>query len=459
MKTPRLPSATIACVAALLLTLSLAPTAHAQPVSNSTLYYRMGGGSPSFGALNRGQTPMRLGFGTRMNYSCGKFDIGLSWSNLMNGFGNLGVTVSNAVRAGIASLPLYALQRAQPGLYQMFQSFSQKADVMVAAGLKTCEENERSIRRGEDPYEDWVRKAKGETWKAKVSTSGDVIDAKMAVERREEGQNNGVSWVFGTKAGGKSGRPIEPIRDLAVAGYNATVNRPAATSSNASYAGSNLGATRLVHAFKSPDELATFTTEVLGDRSIYLCTQGSGCPQPTTTTTATGLGPAYERELAIVEPELLAVADAADPDFTKLLAISPPGMAISPQLMDAVRDMPPDTRAVAVSRLAQEMSTQRVVNKALVARNVLITGLSLPEATAAGEATREVQLKIDRMTQYINDLMFEFRIRKEMTADTALAIMGNQMSVGSAATRVRDATPTEQQPVDDGRVSTAPPGP
>ncbi len=99
---------------------------------------------------------------------------------------------------------------------------------------------------------------------------------------------------------------------------------------------------------------------------------------------------------------------------------------------------------------------QRVIDKALVARNVLTTGLSLPEATAAGEATREVQTKIDRMTQYINDLMFEFRIRKEMTADTALAILGNQMSQATQSLRVPDAAPPERQPLEDGRVSTTP---
>ena len=124
--------------------------------------------------------------------------------------------------------------------------------------------------------------------------------------------------------------------------------------------------------------------------------------------------------------------------------------------MEAVHKMPADTQAVALGRLAQELAMQRVVDKALVARNVLITGLSLPEATAAGEMTREVQQKIDRMTQYINDLMFEFRIRKEMTADTALAIMGSQLARDSQSMRVPDAAQSEQQPLEDGRVGTTP---
>ena len=122
---------TLACV--------LAPTvvtpAAAQTITSSGLYYRMGGGSPISAAPHRGALSMQLGAGVRANYSCGKFDIGLSWSDLMNSIQNLGATITGAVQAGISALPLYFLQRAQPGLYQLFQTFSQKADLLVSASL------------------------------------------------------------------------------------------------------------------------------------------------------------------------------------------------------------------------------------------------------------------------------------------------------------------------------------
>ena len=112
--------------AALLMASAIPSTAQAQPVTNSSLYYRMGGGSPGGAANNKGQIASNLGLGAklRLNYSCGKFDIGLSWQTLMNSFSQLGTQVTNAVKAGIASLPLYIFQRAQPGLYQIFQEYS-----------------------------------------------------------------------------------------------------------------------------------------------------------------------------------------------------------------------------------------------------------------------------------------------------------------------------------------------
>jgi hypothetical protein len=105
-------------------------------------------------------------------------------------------------------------------------------------------------------------------------------------------------------------------------------------------------------------------------------------------------------------------------------------MAISPQLMDAVRKLPADMRSVAVTRLSQEIAMHKVIDKALIARNALISGMSLPQVAAAIPVSTEAQSKVDRLTQYINDMMFEFRIRKEMTGDTALAIMSNDINQG-----------------------------
>ena len=157
MKTSRIKLTASALATAICL--ALATPAQAQPVSNSTLYYRMGGGTPGGAAANGSQIAANLGLSgnLRLNYSCGKFDIGLSWQTLMNGFSQLGTQVTNAVKAGIASLPLYILQRAQPGLYQLFQNYSAKADAMIAASLKTCEEMEAMIKAGQNPYEDWVK--------------------------------------------------------------------------------------------------------------------------------------------------------------------------------------------------------------------------------------------------------------------------------------------------------------
>lgn len=446
-----------ACLAACL----IAPV-HAQPVSNSTLYYRMGGGSPGGAAANGQQNAMHLGLDgvLRLNYSCGKFDVGLSWKTLMNSFSRLGTQVTNAVKAGIASLPLYILQRAQPGLYQLFQNYSQKADLMIAASLKTCEEMEAQIRQGQNPYEDWIKLAKGEGWKLRAQAHGDVVQAKYDMDKNELPHRQGVNWVFGKRAGGVSSEPLRPIRDLSIAGYNVTLNKPANAAATTSYASAAEKNTRLVRAFPTPQDMATFTTEVLGDKRIYTCSQGSGdCPAPTTVTTATGLGPKFEAEYDVVQPLLSGLASGSATSgsvYADLQKIAAPGMAVSPQLLAALRRLPPDTRDVAVNRLSQELAMHRVIDKALVARAALLTGMSLPQVTAAGDAMRDTQANIDRLTHYIDDLMYEARVRKELTSQTALAIMGSQLAADSQAMRVPDSLPADPAPLEGGRVKVSP---
>jgi len=430
--------------------LAVAPVAHAQTVTSSGLYYRLGGGTPTSGAPNKNALSLQLGSGIRANYSCGKFDVGVSWSTLMNGIQNLGATVTGALQAGIAALPLYALQRAQPGLYQLFQNFSQKADLLVSASLKSCEEMEAMIKNGKDPYEEYVAMAKGERWKVKASASGDVVQAKYDINKNEEAQRVGVDWVFGTKAGGAGTAPIQPIRDLSVAGYNVTINKAASTLSTANYGSSSLASTRLVQSFQTPETLAKWTTEVVGDQKIYLCTQDASCPTSTSTVTATGLAPKFEQELESILPSMRRMSEAKTSTQTDLAKVSAPGMAVSPQLMEAVRQLPVDVRNVAVNRLSQELAMHVVIDKALIARNTLIAGMSLPQATASTEVSRQAQAKVDRLTQYINDMMFEFRIRKEMTGDTALAIMGNSLTAGSISDAVTGGSRADTKPFFDG---------
>jgi len=127
-------------------------------------------------------------------------------------------------------------------------------------------------------------------------------------------------------------------------------------------------------------------------------------------------------------------------------------MAVSPQLLDALRRLPPDARSIAVNRLSQELAMHRVIDKALVARAALLTGISLPEVTIAGDAIRDTQDTINRLTRYIDDLMYEARIRKELTAETALAIMGGQLQADSQAVRVPDGRRPDPAPLENGRV-------
>ena len=64
--------------------------------SRGALYYQLGGNSPGGNANYRSQIPLQLSLAAnlRLNYSCGRFDIGLSWQTLMNNIEQFGDTLA-----------------------------------------------------------------------------------------------------------------------------------------------------------------------------------------------------------------------------------------------------------------------------------------------------------------------------------------------------------------------------
>jgi len=130
----------------------------------STLYYHLGGSDAAALAPNPAGLRLHLGLGGggRFNYSCGKFDVQTSMQQTIDGLKNLDDVVMNAIKAAIAALPMYILQRAQPGLYELVQTYLQKARDLCNMSFESCEQMETQIRDGKNPYDKYVTMAMGE---------------------------------------------------------------------------------------------------------------------------------------------------------------------------------------------------------------------------------------------------------------------------------------------------------
>ena len=385
------------------------------PSAKSDLYYRLGGSSPASRAPNPAATTMRLGLGGTLgaNYSCGKFDFAASWEKLMDGFANLGTVVNGAVKAGIAALPLYILQRAQPGLYELFQTYAAKAEEMVNISSKSCEQMEREVLAGQNPYSGWVSIAKGEDWKREAVASNDDIARAADRVGRNDGRN-GIAWIGGP-AGGEAQPPINVIGDTTRAGYNATMMMPAA------FNGGGYPANRLSATFPGPNQAIDFATEVLGEEYIGICTEAA-CPRRATGT-ALGLLPRFEAEIPTAEQQMASVMAVDRPPAADLAAASAPGVPVSRDLVEAIRALPPVERGMAEARIAHDVALSRTVERALMVRNLLITGKSVPEVANNGEALRRIDRALSELNRHIDDLMFEVRVRRELISQPAQALL------------------------------------
>lgn len=435
--------------AALAVALAVAPLADAavtMPSSSkgSTLYYHLGGGDAAARAPNPNNLRLHLGLGggMRLNYSCGKFDVQTSMQQTIGGLKNLDDVVMNAIKAAIAALPMYILQRAQPGLYELVMTYIQKARDLVNMSFESCEQMEREIRDGKTPYDKYITMAMGEEWKEKASTDKDVVQTKQTVQT--DSGTHGVTWIFGKKQGGQDQDPIRIVRDLTIGAYNLTQMQPTTASPTATYSGS-----RLAKAFPTPQQAADFAVDTVGDLEIATCDQAS-CPAKGTSS-GVGLNKKFEEEIPVAQTQLGTVMGTNVPTASDLEAASAPGVLVTRDLVDAIRSLPKAEQAITYTRIAQEVALARTVDRALLVRQMLMTGKTIPEATS-DNVTEPANAKLDEVNKAIDSLLYESRIRKEVVSTSASTLLQTYQAARASSAALAPTRPADTKPLTNGVV-------
>ncbi len=412
----------------------------------SSLYYSLGGSDPAARAPNPNSMRLRLGLSgnARLNYSCGKFDVQASIQDTLNSLKNMDGVLMNAVQAAISALPMYILQRAQPGLYEIVQTYIQKARDLVNLSFESCEEMEAQIKDGKNPYDKWVTLAMGEQWKEKAASGGSVVSAKQAVQT--DSGKSGLTWIFGTKLGGKQQEPVRIVADLVLGAYNLTMAQPTTASPTTNYASTN---SRLAKAFPTPKSASDFAVDTVGDMEIATC-DDTGCPTKGTST-GTGLSKKFEEEIPVAQGQLNAVMSANVPTATALEAASAPGVLITRDLADAVRILPKPEQAIAYGRLSQEVALARTVDRALLIRQMLLTGKTIP-AASTDNVTAVVDAKLDDLNKAIDSLMYEARVRRELVSTSAGTLLQTYQAARSSSAAIPSTQPADTRPLTNGKV-------
>ena len=363
------------------------------PTEDSLWYYEIGGAEPVSLPANPSVVSVTLGGSAQLGlgYSCGKFDPVAAVTHTLNDIGagvdNMMNAMTAAATSAIAALPALILQRANPGLYDLFQNALIKAEETMQLATKSCEVMETEIAQGKNPYADLITLSKGNDWKVQMGIGGnDAVTAKESVE--SSNGDNGVPWIGG-QAGG-SGQPVlEFTGDIVEAGYNINMNR-AVTDSTPVPAAS---ATRLSEIWPSPADARDWTVDVVGENIVTTCDTcrkdsipGTGLYYPSSTRSPL-LSPPRSRNL---------VSGATPPTLDNLEQITAPGVAITRQVIEAIREMPASEQSLIMGRLVSEISTARTVEKALYARRLLLSGRQVPEVYATEVAREHADTSIAR---------------------------------------------------------------
>ncbi|MES9897672.1 MAG: integrating conjugative element protein [Sedimenticola sp.] len=418
------------------------------PTEDSLWYYEIGGAEPVSVPANPSVVSMTLGGSAQlgMGYSCGKFDPVAAVTNTLN---NIGAGVDNmlnamtaAASAAIASLPALILQRANPGLYDMFQNALLQAEETMQLAIKSCEQMEAEIAQGKSPYADLITLSKGNDWKVQMGIGGnDAVTAKDAVE--SSNGDSGIPWVGG-QAGGAGQPVLEFTGDIVKAGYNINMNRPITTVGPVSPA----SATRLTEIWTTPADARDWVVDVVGENIVTTCDTCRKDSIP-----GTGLLPKLNQEATAVTVEIQNLVSGATPlTLANLDNITAPGVAITRQVIEAIREMPASEQSLIMGRLVSEISTARTVEKALYARRLLLSGRQVPEVYATEVAREHADISITELDKEIENLLFETRVRKEVVSDTIATLLQRAAARRQSSLQTPRVPTIDPRPLGNGRV-------
>lgn len=436
--------------ASLLISLSLWNGAYAAmaPTEDSLWYYEIGGAEPVSVPANPSVVSVTLGGSSQLGlgYSCGKFDPVAAVTNTLNGIGsgvdNMMNAMTSAAGAAIAALPALILQRANPGLYDMFQNALLKAEETMQLATKSCEQMEAEVAQGKNPYADLVTLSKGNDWKLQMGIGGnDAVTAKDAVETASG--DHGIPWIGGS-AGGSSQPALEFTGDIVKAGYNVNMNRPVGATGPVPAA----AATRLSEVWSTPTAARDWVVDVVGENIVTTCDTCRKDSIP-----GTGLLPKLYQEAGTVMVDIQnLVGGATPPTLTNLEDITAPGVAITRQVIEAIREMPATEQSLIMGRLVSEISTARTVEKALFARRLLLTGRQVPEVYATEVAREHADTAIAELDKEIENLLFETRVRKEVVFGTVSSLLKRAAARRQASLNTPTVPMIDPRPLNHGRV-------
>ncbi len=419
------------------------------PTEDSLWYYEIGGAEVVPRPLNPNHRSLTLAGSAQLGlgYSCGKFDPVLGVAETLNqvktGAEDMLRAMTEAATGAIASLPALILQRANPGLYELMQNALVGAKLRVDLATRNCRQMEAAIAQGKNPYHELIVLSKGNDWKRQMSVGGNnIVNAESVVDAANGA--NGIPWVLGQPAGGQGQLPIQLTSDVAQVGYNIILNRHVAQTAPVS---SSVGG-RLRQLWSTPQAAASWVVDVVGEHVVTTC---ANCPK--ISKPGQGLITGLSRESTALAEKLDAVvASPVPPTRDALEALSGPNVTITREVVEALRELPVQERAIVQSRLVNDIAVSRTLEKSFYARRLLVTGGQVPEVLGNAVATTHVARAVATLDAETERLLFEYKARQEVVSDTAQRLLRRAAGIRETSRGIPKLGPLDNRPLIDGRV-------
>ncbi|MBX9804342.1 MAG: integrating conjugative element protein, partial [Alphaproteobacteria bacterium] len=272
---------------ALLMSIMLiAPLHSAIFPTQSDYYYQLGGASDLFiPPVNREET---ITIGGNINagrgLNCSQFSPVVSITNtfkdLKESATGIPATVINNLKGSVGAFPMYKLQQAMPGLYNILQNAAAGAQNEFALKMADCQQVKKTLEEGNSPITSMLSVSDSQGWidAATRARHGEAVDInKTAKNIANKGSEYGLPWVHRGEgnSGGKFQKPIKVINDVVIAGYNLMLtssrNLDDTTAPESSFDKENA----FVKTWPNPNAAAHWAVMVLGDIQVSAREEGS----------------------------------------------------------------------------------------------------------------------------------------------------------------------------------------
>ncbi|HHT9690306.1 TPA: integrating conjugative element protein [Legionella pneumophila] len=399
--------------------------------SQSDYYYQLGGASNLFvPPINKDQT-LKIGadIDGRMGFSCSGFNPVVSITNTMQDLKksaiNIPAGVISNLKGSVAGYPLYKLQQAMPALYNVLQNTASSAQNEFTLKVKDCQQVKEALEQNQSPVESMLSVSDSQGWldaakRAKKENVDVTETSKSIAQKRDE---YGLPWIGNDKgnAGGKFQRPIKVINDVVIAGYNILLERKPLDSTTKPYE-----KTPMTNAWPTPNDAANWAVKVLGDIHVsssdnkenhdakagmglsallQSCANANTCSQ----NIAKALWNLVNGSWALTEENLHKVSAS--------------NLLITDEIILTIQHLPREEQLLTVSKLAEEIAVQNMLDKALMMRRILQAGLQVQEVQNLKPALNMVRFALKKLDDDIHSLAFENEVRKKMMTDTLTMIM------------------------------------
>ncbi len=416
-----------------------------QNLEDDLIYYEIGGGRALGGpASYRKNVRIGASGSAGFGYSCGKFDLSSNLMNMFDGFSS-GLdkavdTLTYAATSTVQSLPLYLLRQANPNLANMLENAMLRYEESFNLAVKDCREAEREILSGENPYYDWVKVGRQDTWRSSAESGEPVIE----VQERVDEEHGCVTWIDGREYlcdGAPGGGEIHVVADVVKHGYELAVE-----DSGSGELGS--GDSRLKQVWPTAEQAATGVRDIIGEHQITNIRETAPEGRPGRGAVA----PLHERAADIEKQiEEGLAANLANPGTAIDLGENQvSGLVINQTLIQALLELGPDARAAATTRIATEFALLRAMEEVNLARRLLLIGLSNPYVAASPAQDLILMVILPRLEQENQLLKDEFELRKQVAQSAASALTEQHLRRRSG--RLIDSGGRADTPLNDGAV-------